>query len=897
MGGCVVKKAYVLACQDQTCKDLAERMHSMFFLGTPHRGSDMAVLLGNILTATFSSKKPFVKELKPNSDALSEINEEFRHWALGLRLWSFYETLPTGSNMMSRIVVEKHSATLSYPNEEIAAVNADHRHLCKFDSPDDPNYKMLRNALVTAVDMIRATPPEAGLPRAGVDSTELRPWTTLADAEASARLKSLLGACDSMETHLATLQGLKEPGSCLWFTEGPSFSSWKTGSGPRILWLMGRPAAGKSIISSHVVEQLKSPQTYCSYFFYGNSSIAGKSTTLGDCFKSLAFQMAMQDSTARDKLLQLESEGLVWDKNDDASVWRKLFVGGLFKLSSLSRHFWVIDGLDECPSFNALFSKRFLITLPDEIRLFATSRSLEAIERGLASLGSRATVCTLSDLDTLADMRLFLTTKLRELDRLESQDELDAMCDKILEKSSGSFLWVRLVLQEFEDAWTEEAMEAVLSEVPARLHDLYSRMVRSIEADPRKTPLAKSILTCVVLAARPLTVEELRCVVQLDLNQTLQNMGKAVPNLCGQLVYVGRDDRVYVTHETVREFLQAEDLSSTLAVRRSSHARLASLLLRHLCSGVLKPQQAKNAQHGARPLGFAKPAATTAAASASCPLLNYACRFFSEHVYRCSSEDEGVADDLYAFLKGNNVLALIEHFARSKDLEDIPRIAMNLRGYLGRRLKYVPPTDALLSLLEGWVTDLIRVSAKFRSQLLACPSSIHCLIPPLCPSDSIISRKFGSGDPRSSAFVVEGISPAKWDDCLIRMDFQKGQTSAVSHGDRFFAVGLSNGQISLYNTDSFRPLVTMAHPERVKGLQFSRDDQFLASCGNKNILVWDPKSGASIYEFSLPSPPLAVVFLEAGELLCALQSSELIKWYVAHIASYFPATFLASPEY
>ncbi|OTA08159.1 hypothetical protein A9Z42_0091180 [Trichoderma parareesei] len=68
----------------------------------------------------------------------------------------------------------------------------------------------------------------------------------------------------------------------------------------------------------------------------------------------------------------------------------------------------------------------------------------------------------MSDFDTLDDIQLFLATKLRELDRLETEDDVEAMCSKILQKSSGSFLWARLVMDEFENAPTEEAMDATL---------------------------------------------------------------------------------------------------------------------------------------------------------------------------------------------------------------------------------------------------------------------------------------------------------------------------------------------------------------------------------------------------------------------------------------------------
>lgn len=155
MGGCVVKKAYILARQDITCKALAERVHSMFFLGTPHRGSDLAGILQSMLMVAWGTK-PFVNDLLPNCSILAEINDTFRHYAADLRLWSFYETLPVKMMVVSKLVVEKYSATLGYGNEEISSMDADHRQVCKFDNAMDPNYRKLRNALTTAIDMIKA---------------------------------------------------------------------------------------------------------------------------------------------------------------------------------------------------------------------------------------------------------------------------------------------------------------------------------------------------------------------------------------------------------------------------------------------------------------------------------------------------------------------------------------------------------------------------------------------------------------------------------------------------------------------------------------------------------------------------------------------------------------------
>ncbi|KAK4118645.1 hypothetical protein N657DRAFT_659477 [Parathielavia appendiculata] len=821
MGGCVAKKAYILARQDPTAADLAARVQSIFFLATPHRGSDMASILENMLAMAWG-KKPYVTDLTPNSSALTTINDAFRHFAPELRLWSFYETLPTKSaGTMSRIVVDRHSATLGYHNEEIAGLDADHRHVCKFDTPAEPNYRTLRNALLTAVDLIRAAAGTEQGPRLPGDkddtSSTVTSKTRMSPAEATSRLRSFLGIRKPVESDVATLHVLKQPGSCEWFTSKTCFVSWRAGTAPGILWLVGRPAAGKSVLSAHVIEHLSATHVYCSYFICKHGK-AGDST-LSDCFRSLAFQMAMQDDVVREAVLQLAQDDFTWDITDEITVWRRLFAGCIFRTPSLAQHFWVVDGVDECVNFNALFAQRLLVSLPKELRLFATSRNVEEIERGLAPLiPNRGYLYLLSDEDTAEDIRLFLTTGLMQLGRPETLEDRELMCEKIIQKSSGSFLWARLVFQEFENAWTMEAMNAVLREIPRGLSELYSRML----------VLAKSILTWVVLACRPLTVEELRCA----------NATKVIPDLY----------RVQVIHDTAREFLLTESFGLAISIhKQQNHTRLASLLLRYLSGDVLKPLPATSQPISGRLRGFSK--------------LAYAGTFFSEHLM----------DDLANFLLANNVLSWIERIARTGDLTAISRTAINLREYYGRRMKYVPPTDRSMQLVDGWVTDLIRVAAKFRAALLDCPSSIHSLIPPLCPSESIISRTFGRNprpSPASSNLHVEGLLPGSWDDCLIRMDFQNGQTTALGCGDRFFAIGLSTGQISLYDPTSLQVVRRCDHLERVNVLEFSPEDLLLASCGPKRLVIWDIKSGTSLHAFSL----------SLDEVLCAFRSCELIKW-------------------
>ncbi|KAI1739372.1 hypothetical protein F4680DRAFT_449117 [Xylaria scruposa] len=781
MGGCVVKNAYILARQDISCQALAERVHSMFFLGTPHRGSDLAAILQSILMVAWGSK-PFVNDLLPNCSILAKINDTSRHYATGLRLWSFYETLPVKMMFVSKLVVEKYSATLGYGNEEISAMDADHRHVCKFDNATDHNYRKIRNALTTAIDMINAK------------NSDPTPRETIS------QLGGILGMTEpAYEDDLASPQDLRHPGSCLWFTEEPDLSRWKLGSpnSPPIFWLTGRPATGKSVLCSHVIDQLHTQNLKCSYFFFRHGK-AGRSS-LADCFHGLAYQMSLNDPTIAQRVLQLNQDGESWDQHDDRVIWRKLFVNVIFRLNTISSHIWVVDALDECVKFSSWF--KLLPQLPSGLRLFITSRSTDEIGRCITSLGPRVVTRSLTNHDTAKDMRAYLFSRLEDL----SLENVDELCKRILTKSQGSFLWVRLVLQEFESAYTDED-----------------------------------------ICKKCLMIYELRCAIKLDINETPHNMEKAIPTVCGQLVFIDQASRVHMIHETAREFFLSEDLNSTLAVKRGQrHGHLAQLLCKYLATDAVRTPQ------GFQPFRGNKPSMAI-----DTSLVEYAARFFAEHLYRSNSEEVAPMYELCRFLK-SNVLYWFELIAQAGDLQPINRTAINLAGYIRRRTKYVPPVDKDIQLVDAWATDLIRVSARFRSKLLSCPSSIHCLIPPFCPTGSIISTLFTT---QTRSLLVKGAKEFGWDDCLIRIDFQKGQTTTVAYGITCFAIGMSTGQVSLYDCATFQRVSMMYHPERVRLLEFSRNERFLASAGQKRIVVWETRSSSQIWSSRLVSPPIAMCF-------------------------------------
>jgi pimeloyl-ACP methyl ester carboxylesterase len=111
IGGLVAKKACILAHQDPSCHNTAARCRAMVFLSTPHRGTDTAAILTRILRVAYTAPSKLIADLNRDSQSLQMVNEEFRHVAGRLKLFSFYET---NANKIApgtkKVVVNRDSA-------------------------------------------------------------------------------------------------------------------------------------------------------------------------------------------------------------------------------------------------------------------------------------------------------------------------------------------------------------------------------------------------------------------------------------------------------------------------------------------------------------------------------------------------------------------------------------------------------------------------------------------------------------------------------------------------------------------------------------------------------------------------------------------------------------------
>lgn len=860
MGGLVSKKAYVLARQDPAYQGFANRFYGMVFLATPHRGSDSAQLLNNILRASLPhGSKPYLGDLERGSGILQSTSDEFRHYSEDLQLRSFYETLKTAIGMSSVLIVDKASATLGYQNERTALINASHRGICKFDTPWDPNFVTVRNCLLSLVH----------------DITQRLVESNREEYRSSLRsLQGLLGILEKPEGELLALEEIRFGESCRWFTSRPTYLDWRDcdHESAKTFWLSGKPATGKSVIAGSVIDELEELHLDCSYYFFRHND--NTRNTLDSCLRSIAYQMALISVNVRRKLLELKEDDVHIEKTDERGIWRKLFVNGVFQTERSSRpQYWVIDALDECNNHAAFFSSIAKLWTPFPLRIFLTSRHTSDFTRHFALLGNSIFVEQITTQDTLDDIRSYVETKIEGLP-LEEEAFRCRVVDTIVKKSSGCFLWVALVLEELGKVYTESDIQQVLEEVPPDMDALYGRTLDTMSSTVRNKRLVHAILIWVVCAVRPLTTSELNFALKLDLGITVNALEGSITSDCGQLLYIDKSNKVQIIHQTVRDYLFHATSTSEFGIGKAEgHARLYEACLKYLSSDDLRP-----------PRNYQLTKIHTRLSKRSI-FQDYACVAFNEHLCRLHSAENRYLVLLTGFLK-SNVLAWLEYLAISRKLYHVTSSAKDFKGFLEARSKYHPPVGEDFQCVDNWATDLIRVVAKFGRKLLQLPSAVYWLIPPFCPQDTVIRSQFAAS---ARGITIQGLLSKVWDDRLGCFSYHNLQATAVVFTDKDVVVALSDRSLRVYNKTTLQESKRLHHVEIAKLVALDSTGRQLACSGRKYVRVLNLAIGNVLLTSEVRQEPLALCFGERDATLMAITRENVTSsWNLAEGAIITP---------
>ncbi|KAL8861841.1 MAG: hypothetical protein Q9178_001710 [Gyalolechia marmorata] len=832
MGGLVVKKALILGQTDDHYRQSTKATSAMLFLSTPHRGTNLAELLNRILAVSIFrySPKQYIAELKQNSPALQDINEQFRNIAPNLDLFSFYETQQTAVGPRKMMVLEKDSSILGYPTEISKPLDADHHNVCKYTSPQDPNYISVRNALKsllrkTATAVHRETPPERPS-----NKVELK------------NVEALLAVSETSEDDYAFFRGRSMPGSCEWVFSRPGFLSWlhDTITSSRILWVSGLPGCGKSVLSSFIIGQLQDKGHKCQYYFFRFGDRTKR--TVNAMLRSLAYQVAICLPELRDQLHKMSEDAVTLEKAEARIIWQKVFASRLSKLQSKQPLYWVIDGLDECEApelLLSLFSSVSSFQIP--LRIMCVGRKTQAIADSFQRLESFIQLDELPADDATEDLARY--TK-KELEYMRGDPGIkERLVQTVCEKAGGNFLWVHLVLKEILQCHTEAAIEQALDEMPADLAPLYQRMETALSKSARRgdRDLCNAILTWVICSQRALTLKELSEALKPEFTDIL-DLRLTVSQVCGDFVVIDGKGRAVMVHQTAREYLiKTPGLNHSITLR-DGHQKLFVKCMAYLST----PNQRLRGQ------GPLAPSAQ--------PFLHYAATSWSYHLgFSAVSLDQSILLALSHFFQNRYVLDWIQLLATWDRLKSLVYASQSLNSYLGKKSRIDAESSPLnhrlqdKDLLELWAVDLVKIVGKFGAQLVKHPKAIQSLIPTFCPTTTAIFQHFGQS--KVSGYIcLGGFARSKWDDCLSKFSVGRDtQSLRVMSLERLFAVLTSDGTLRLYDVITNQPVCKIMHEERVLCFKFSPSYERCVTYGFRTTKVWDVKGGRQICSIANPS--------------------------------------------
>ncbi|KAF2175634.1 hypothetical protein K469DRAFT_679773, partial [Zopfia rhizophila CBS 207.26] len=370
-----------------------------------------------------------------------------------------------------------------------------------------------------------------------------------------------------------------------------------------ILWISADPGCGKSVLSKSLVDEdlrCANSRATC-YFFFKDDNDMQK--TPAAAFSALLHQLFSQkQSLIKYALSDHAKEGPNLPQSFH-KLWNILTEAA--NDSKAGEIVCVLDALDECEesgrydiitTLNA-FHKTVNSSgrTQSKLKFLVTSRPYLDIERRFMGIirdfptvqlqGEKKLDVISHEIDIVIKQSMSDLTA--ELNLNES--EKSVLEGELLSMTHRTYLWAMLIFKMIRDELdpTEDRLKEIIKNLPQTVDQAYEAILSKIQ-DKRK---AKKLLHIIVAATRPLTLTEMNIALAIeDHHQSYEDLrlsnharfDSTVRNLCGLFVNV-IDQKVYLIHQTAKEFLVARNTASTDGWKHSLNLVESALLIARTC--------------------------------------------------------------------------------------------------------------------------------------------------------------------------------------------------------------------------------------------------------------------------------------------------------------------------
>jgi hypothetical protein len=179
---------------------------------------------------------------------------------------------------------------------------------------------------------------------------------------------------------------------------------------------------------------------------------------------------------------------------------------------------------------------------------------------------------------------------------LLSNDIQHRLEQQLLQMEHRTYLWLHLAINDIRNTFRHSLRpaEESIRLIPPSVTAAYRKILAGVPSG--QTPTVRKILKIIVGARRPLTIEEMAIMLGVAVSPhyglakdaTLDPIGldSKIRRLCGLFVFV-QNSRIYLIHQTAKEFLikndTAGDVDSTYSFcLREAHSQLSEICIRYL---------------------------------------------------------------------------------------------------------------------------------------------------------------------------------------------------------------------------------------------------------------------------------------------------------------------------
>lgn len=400
-------------------------------------------------------------------------------------------------------------------------------------------------------------------------------------------------------------------GTCRWVLDHQLYAEWLRMNQSTLLWISADPGCGKSVLAKALIDRdlLIPDDGALLYFFFKDDDADQKSAA--KAMAALLHQLFSKPQWAfliRHAMPDYRSmgQGLV---NSFTCLW-EVFVLAVTDPRA-GRIYCVLDALDECveedrrtllSTLECAFTEPENSELEGNVKFLVTSRPYQDIERQLFFLirleGEKETETIKKEIDRVIKHKVPELSKRLRLD--QRQESL--LQAKLLSVEHRTYLWLHLVLESLVQSnnFNRKKFDKIIDDLPRSVEAAYDKILSKGEKTEQDKLL--ELLQLVIAAARPLSVTELNLALPLRINdprshkefvdeelESDDQFKTTMRNWCG-LFLVVVDDRVYLLHQTAREFLvakQSENVMASTGWKDSIELWKAEILMAQKCIAYL----------------------------------------------------------------------------------------------------------------------------------------------------------------------------------------------------------------------------------------------------------------------------------------------------------------------